>query len=89
MVNVKNYTLAAAGDFDSTGTYKHLQCHPESAVINDSLFLEEHNISLLAADHGVTLFGEMFPNSKFVQSPQCARTKTAALIQHQALLKYC
>ena len=56
-------------------------------VLLTNLFLVEHSIPLLAADHGATPFGEVFPNSKLAQSLHSARTKTTALIQHQVLLK--
>jgi hypothetical protein len=47
-------------------------------------FLIEHNVPVSAADHAGPLFRQMFPDSKIAQGFQCARTKTTALITHQA-----
>ena len=47
-------------------------------------FLIEHNIPVSAADHAGPLFRRMFPDSKIAQGYQCGRTKTTALIHHQA-----
>ena len=47
-------------------------------------FLVEHNVSMAAADHAGPLFRGMFPDSKIAAKYGSARTKTTALIKHQA-----
>ncbi|KAI6648087.1 hypothetical protein LOD99_11896 [Oopsacas minuta] len=53
-----------------------------SAEIYFSLFVAEHNLPFLVADHFTHLTKVMFPDSHNAQSYSCARTKTTAIITH-------
>ena len=46
------------------------------------MFIAEHNLPFLAADHFNKLCKVMFPDSKIAQGFACCRTKTVAIVKH-------
>ena len=53
-----------------------------AAEIFFSMFIAEHNLLFLAADHFNKLCKAMFPDSKIAQGFACCRTKTVAIVKH-------
>ena len=53
-----------------------------AAEIYFSMFIAEHNLPFLAADHFNKLCKVMFPDSKIAQEFACGRTKTTAIVKY-------
>ena len=59
------------------------------AEVYFSMFVAEHNLSFLAADHFSKLCKVMFPDSKIASEYSSGRTKTTCIIVKHALAPSC
>ena len=49
------------------------------AEVLHTIFIVQHNLSFLTADHLSPLYSKMFPDSQIAQQFKCCRTKTSIL----------